>query len=183
MGIIGRVHHIRDYTPVDLKTTDSNTINDIGKTYYPVKFFFQHHETTERLFRGNSGLMMVGNVMESPTGISEPSIRDIELYLPYKGDQRFEYDQSQTIMMVELMVKGSLIFNNWIKEHGFYELMFLVHDLEKDRKVVISPDELPTTKVEFGEYFNSGVDRNNDVRAIAFGLRRIYDEAIINSIK
>lgn len=179
MSIIGRVNHIRDYTPVDIKTTDSNVVKNIGKTYYPVQFFFQYHEATERLFRGNNGLTMVGNVMESADGILEPSIRDVELYLPFKGDQRLEYDQSHTIMMVEFMVKGSLIFNNWVKEHEFYELMFLVCDLENDRKLVVSPDEFKTTKLDFSEF----IDRNNDARVISFGLRHVNDKAIINSIK
>lgn len=169
MPVIGRVNHIQGYTPFDIKTTDSNTVKNIAKTYYPITIFFHHHETMTRLFRNDRGMMMVGNMMESPAGVLEPSIRDIELYVPYMGDQRFAYDQSQTIMMVDLMVKGSLIFNHYIKEHEFYEIMFLVRNLDDDSKSVISPDEF--------------VIEQNNVRAISFGLRRVRDEAIINSIK
>jgi hypothetical protein len=176
MAIYGRVHHIQDYTPFDIKTADSNTIKDIGKTYYPVKVFFQHHEATSHLFRGERGLMMVGNIMESPTGILEPSIRDIELYHPHMGDGRHGYDESGTIMMVDFMVKGSLIYNNWIKEHAFYELLFLVHDLKNGCKRVISPNEFTSTNQELDK-------RDGSVRVISFGLRRVTDEDVINSIK
>lgn len=169
MPVIGKVNHIQGYTPFDVKTTDNNTVKNIAKTYYPVTMFFHHHEAMTRLFRNDRGMMMVGNVMESPTGVMEPSIRDIELYVPYMGDQRFPYDQSQTIMMINLMVKGSLIFNHYIKEHEFYEIMFLVRNLDDNSKSVISPDEFVT-------------DQHN-VRPISFGLRRVLDKTIINSIR
>lgn len=169
MSVIGRVNHIQGYTPFDIKTTDANTVKNISKTYYPVTIFFHYHEALTRLFRNDRGMMMVGNVMESPTGVMAPSIRDIELYVPYMGDQRFPYDQSQTIMMINLMVRGNLIFNHYIKEHEFYEIMFLVRNLDDDSKSVISPEEF--------------TEHQHNVRVISFGLRRVLDKAIIDSIR
>lgn len=165
MSVIGRVNHIQGYTPFDIKTVDSNVVKNIGKTYYPVTVFFQGHEALGRLLAGK---MMVGSIMESATHIPEPSIRDIELYHPYMGESRIEEDQSGTIMITTFMVKGSMIFNNWVKEHAFYEIKFLIHDLIKDRKVISSPDEFVTT---FSE-----LDRDRGIKVISFGLLRVRDE-------
>lgn len=158
MAVTGRVMFIQNFTPVS-SNTESNIVKEVASTYYPVTMYFDHHRMTSRLFYGEYGKIVIGNVMECDEGIRKPSIQEIEIYRDCDG--RILTDASGMIDIVTIMVQGNMIMNKWIREHHFYDLSFLIHNDKTDIDKIVSPDK-----------FEENLSFDNH-RIMAFGLRHV----------